>query len=526
MRSISILLTAFLSACGQGAYERPQPQDETPRLVVVLTIDQMRNDYLDLDGEHFSGGFRRLLDGGFRYENAWVDHAMTNSYPGHAAIATGAYPNRHGLVDNSWLEEVDGEWTTVSAGALLRDACAAGAPPAMKVKTIGERVLNAGGKFVAVSSASQIVRAYGGQAAAPVIRLSVDDGGFRTIECYGPEQPDWLTAFNENVMPNYIVDRWDLTAPSEVVSQLRTDASAFEGEAGDDIAFPHEAPTDIENLLSWSYNTPFSDEALFELAKTAIDAEELGQDETPDLIHVSLNTIDNVGHDFGPFSVEQTDNLFRADAALGAFMGALDRMVGEGNWVLALTGDHGAAPAPESREAASIPTARRISGEEVAAVIAAAHQAAGPYAQDDPARVSAVIETLESYDFVEAALTHASIRERAGAGDPIAAVYVNSLIEGKIPRHPFYSDDDGRSIAEFGVMPLLAENVVVDWATSIHGSPYDYDRRVPIVFYGAGVGPGSSERMVRTVDIAPTLMGMIGVAIEDEIDGVVLPVGE
>lgn len=491
---------------------------ERPALVVVVSIDQMRDDQLDLLAGFYRGGFKRLKDEGRRFPAAWVDHATTNSSPGHATIATGAYPRSHGLVDNSWKELRDGSWTRVYAEDMLPancDAPAAEARPGLAVETLGERTIGSGGKFLAISAGREIAKLYADGASRSAVWLSPEDGGFRTTRC--APAPVWLTRFNAEELTSFAADRWERTLPAAASAILRADESPFEGEGGP-FAFPHAAPVDAENRLLWFYDTPAADEAMLALAARAIEAERLGADDAPDLLNVVVNSIDNVGHKFGPFSVEQADALYRLDAALGAFMGGLDRLVGEGRWVLALTADHGAPPAPEAREAKGAPTARRLSEHEVAEIIKAAHEAAAGFAPDDPARVDAVVKAVESYDVVAAALTEARIRERAAAGDKIGRLYEKSLIAGRVFRHPFY-DVDGKGLAEFGVVPLLKEHVVVDWATSVHGSPYDYDRRVPMAFIGGCVAAGASRAEIRTVDLAPTLARLMGFSAPNASDG-------
>ncbi len=55
-----------------------------------------------------------------------------------------------------------------------------------------------------------------------------------------------------------------------------------------------------------------------------------------------------------------------------------------------------------------------------------------------------------------------------------------------------------------------------------HGSPYDQDANVPIIFYGPWVKPGQYTTFTRTVDMAPTLAQIAGVRPLEKLDGVVL----
>ena len=518
LASVFILIVASCSAPQNG----DAISNHTPKLVVVITVDQLRGDLLDINGDDFSAGFRRLLDGGMRYENAWVDHAPTNSYPGHASIATGAHPKTHGFSDNSWKARDGDGWRRVYASNMLPHDCNAEGGAAqgegLLVPTLGERFLASGGKFAAISASRQIARIYAGAARAPVLWLIPEEGGYVTTLCYGAEAPSWVRKFNEETLPNFATGRWDLTLAPEITARLRPDASSFEGEGGPN-AFPHVAAAE-EDPLNWFYDTPAADASALALAIEAIKAERLGQDDTPDLLNVVINTIDNTGHRYGPFSVEQADNLFQLDRNLGDFMTQLDVLVGRNEWTLVLTGDHGAAPAPETLP--DHPTARRVSAEEVEEVIASAHRAADAFGSDDPARYSAAAEAVEAFAFVEKVYVGDEILNAAANGDDTAAIYANSFLADRPARHPFYDSED-KSLADLGLTPVLKEYVVVNWATSIHGSHYDYDRAVPILFYGAGVTPGLSDEFVRTIDIAPTLAALANISSQPRFDGASLP---
>lgn len=523
MKSLRDLVLIMLTIVGCSASENNNADiDTAPKLVVVIAVDQMRNDFLDLYGAEFTGGFRRLLNNGLRYSNAWVDHAPTNSYPGHASIATGAYPRTHGFSDNSWKVREDGKWSRTYSDDTLPHDCdpdgRGGQGEGLFVPTLGERVVAGGGKFVSISASRNIARVYAGKARVPVLWLSPEDGGFITNNCHMSDPPAWVTAFNQEELAGFVTGRWDLSLPADVLARLRPDQSPFEG-GGEAFAFPHIAPADAEEL-DWFYDTPAADASALALAIRAIESENLGQDETPDILNIVINTIDNTGHRYGPFSVEQTDNLFQLDKNLGAFMRELDMKVGKGAWTLVLTGDHGAAPAPEAM--LDHPTARRVTAGEIDAIIAAAHEAAAHYGKGELAGAYAAADVIEAAEFVERVYVGNDLLEAAAKGDVTAAIYANSFIADRPARHPFY-DFEGKGLAELGLTPVLKENVVFNFATSIHGSHYEYDRAVPIVFYGAGVGPGRLEAFARTIDIAPTLMKLIGIDSDELIDGAALP---
>src|SRR5215475_6702939 len=75
-----------------------------PKLVLVLSIDQMRFDYLTRFAPLYKGGFRTLQERGAVFENANYRHASTETGPGHSAILSGRHPSHSGIVGNEWYD--------------------------------------------------------------------------------------------------------------------------------------------------------------------------------------------------------------------------------------------------------------------------------------------------------------------------------------------------------------------------------------------------------------------------------------
>ena len=78
---------------------------ERPRLILQITVDQLRGDLVGRELDRMGkGGFRYLLDKGVVYIDAHHAHANTETIVGHATLATGAYPSAHGMVGNVWYD--------------------------------------------------------------------------------------------------------------------------------------------------------------------------------------------------------------------------------------------------------------------------------------------------------------------------------------------------------------------------------------------------------------------------------------
>jgi hypothetical protein len=260
------------------------------------------------------------------------------------------------------------------------------------------------------------------------------------------------------------------------------------------------------------------------LARAAVADRELGQREATDLLVVVLSQIDDIGHWYGPRSLEQLDALWRLDRALGDFLDFLDETVGENQYVLALSADHSAPAAPEFRTEQGHP-ARRVTAAEVEAADSAANAAAEAAGQDPDARARAVVDVLEALPWVADAMTPADLLAGGDTGE-LTRLYRHSYAPGRVPRYPLFSFRTGESAAaREGVAVRLARDVMLDLDTSVHGSPYRYDRWVPIVLYGAGVVPGCRTAGATTKDVAPTLARLGGIPVPGSVTGRALEVG-
>ena len=494
-----------------------------PTLAIILVVDQLRADLLDRYDPLFVGGLRRLRDEGYRFTNATHDHAMTATAPGHATLATGVYPSRHGIVGNSWQEYVDGTWRSVYSMEDL-DRKILGYPllPGRSSANITRGGLpdwiseaDPGSRVVSISRKDRSAIGLAAKAVGQVYWLLQQEADFVTSDFYASEYPTWVSDFNETTMPlEYSDSVWESTVPPQAEVLTRPDTSVFESN-GEDTAFPHRGvermgSADPRVLNRWRYLlTPFPDRVVVSLALAAVDELDLGQRGRLDYLGISLSQTDLVGHNFGPLSREQLDNLLRVDAELARLFSGLDDTVGAGRWVLALSADHGVLGIPEQ--------------------LAEEGLDAGRLTLDDIGELSEGLRGVlgrlpEGQDPEEAA-------RAALMSDPlVAAVYPFSQVEGGVQVDTFEalfanSHSRTRAIAPAawaGVHVRLRPNVLMGNQRASHGSPYYYDRHVPMIFLGGRVRPGVSSDRVATVDVAPTLAWMTGTRAPGDLDGRIL----
>ncbi len=506
---------------------------ERPSLVVLVVMDQFGANLVERYSSIFQYGFRRLLDEGYHFTRAEQDHAITNTSQGHTTAATGRFPAHHGIVDNSWYAVGDNgkligvvEHPTDSTAPVLGYPQLTGVSPRLRLTDgLGDWILAAHPKARAVTIAQGSGSAIGLAPMDPrgeVYWSSSTARAFVTSTYYTDTYPAWVERFNRQLWPLIAADSvWESAIPPGAESLARRDDVPYEGDQTH-TTFPHRLseetanPADSSQRYAWVRGLPSHDGIILRLVREAVTAERLGRRGVTDYLGVNLSSLDDVGHDYDPWSLEQLDALLRLDREIGELLTFLDAEVGAGRYVIAVTGDHGVATAPEYAAEIGAP-GRRVTRAEIDRLIDAVAALGPPPASYDPALARRVVAVVERFDFVADAMTRDDLEGSAPA-DSFLARYRNSYRPDRVPWFPLRATD-GRTLAPYGVIVRLVEGAMPGYATAVHGSPYDYDRRVPMMIFGAGVSPGSSDDRVRTVDLAPTLAALAGIAVPGDIDG-------
>ncbi|HUF76031.1 MAG TPA: alkaline phosphatase family protein [Longimicrobiales bacterium] len=524
MMRLSVLARLSLAALAAAACQPQTPAPAPPgegTLVVMLVVDQLRPDLLHDYDTLYTGGLRRLLDEGFRFTSATHDHASTETAPGHTTLATGVYPTRHGIVGNTWFVRDGDGWRGVYSMAdpespILGHPEMSGRSAASIWRPgLADWIVERDGdaRVVSISKKDRAAIGLAALARGEVYWLAGEAGVFVTSTYYRGDYPGWITDFNQRVMPEIYADTlWQSIVPPEARALTRPDTSRWELD-GVHSAFPHrpadtgdEGSAEGHNLWRFDY-TPFPDRAVVELTMEAIRALDLGRRGTVDYLGVALSQVDLVGHRFGPGSREQLDNLLRLDAELGRLLDFFDEAVGPGRWLLAFSSDHGVLEIPEHLAEQGVP-AERLNRAHRQQLLDAIQAGMVAWTGQEPVEES-IERSVAALPFVAGAYTYADV-ESATPPDSFAALMAKS-----------HSRERAVDLAErWGVYVRYQPNFLT-WsaAPATHGSPYYYDRHVPLIFLGAGIAPGVSDERVATVDAAPTLAGLAGVAAPGDLDG-------
>lgn len=527
MRSKILLRVALgipMIAFSVNATDNPKP-----RLIVQITADQLRGDLLDRYRTALPNGFGRIEAQGYWIHQGNVDHGLTLSFPGHATLATGMNPAHHGLTANEWWVEKDGKWGEVDVSRdehykLIDAPNKHGISPAnMLVSTLGEwtKRANPHAKSVALGTGNPIPVAYAGHHADAAYWYDSTINEFTTSTYYASRLAPWVEAFNKGALAAFQKPAWTLTVPADQVSLANADDDPNE-RFGRNNTFPHIYASESRSASGgsvptqysvWWDGTPLKDEALLALAAKAVDAEQLGQRHVVDYLAIDLGSTDDVGHDFGPLSLEQFDTLSRLDRALGEFLDHLDATVGKGLYVLALSADHGVIdPTDPGVKGRIVKTA------ELEALLDKVEEAATKDHPSELALKQQIVAILKDANFVADAYTEERLMQPSD--DPFIRLYGNVMRRGLTTNFPLWTNKERpHHPARYNIIVRFKENMIIDAAAAVHGSPYAQDRLVPIIFAGAGIRHGGETAGARTVDVAPTLAAAAGIPVPKSLDG-------
>ena len=503
-----------------------QPADR-PTLVVFITIDQMRADYYDRFGAEFTGGFKRLRDGGAFFPNGVHDHAVTETAPGHAAALSGRFPVHTGIASNS-----DGVNGVLNAQVLGGRVGESASPERFLGTTLVDwmRADDRRTKWLSVSRKDRGAILTIGRSKGDVYWY-LPTGEFTTSQYYASALPAWVQAFNATSPAQAYAGRtWDLlNAPG---TYPEPDAVGFEGSsAGWDITFPHRVPTDPSQAAAVLGNYPFMDELTIRFALHGVRSLSLGSVRNrTDILAVSLSSSDAVGHRFGPDSREVHDQFLRLDRYLGLFLDSLESIVGPGRLLVALTSDHGVTPSPMlkstiypngdgKRVSLDLPwqafqTRLLAMGIDTAAVAIDDGLVAIDFRAFTAARANA--------DSLLAELARDMMRIQGVARvDLMSALAKADTVKDFVARrwlHMYSPQSNVRLIATLTPYSYWQRITL----TATHFSPYDDDANVPVLFWGTGVVPGRFTDPVRVVDMAPTLAAILKIKPLEATDGHIL----
>ena len=519
----SLLGTLFCAAPRPASPPAPSAAAPKPTLVVFITVDQMREDYLDRWHDQLTAGLKRLRDRGAFFTNGHQDHAITETAPGHASTMSGRFPRSTGITRNIGGGVNDTAWRLIGATGL------GAAPFRFRGTTLTDWLTAADPKTRALSVSYKDRGAILpiGRSKQEVYWYAASTGVFTTSIWYRDTLPAWVTAFNARRMPqSYAGKAWELLLPDSAYAEL--DSVPVEIGIGGKITFPYTVPDSVPIAARVLPTFPFMDETTAALALAGVSALELGQGPTTDVLAVSFSATDIIGHAFGPDSREIHDQILRLDRTIGRFIDSLYKLRDSTRIIFALTGDHGIQPWPELNNGRLTPAPLRVNVLPAVQAAETALVAAGG--------------NKAGLDFESGALFIDRKLAKVDAGVVKTAVDSFLAVARRIPgvlradrmsdlaKADFGKDKIARRWVQMFPPDQPVEAVITltegsYWSTypvAQHGTPHDQDTHVPIIFYGAPFKAGRYPQFARTVDMAPTLAQVLGVTPTEPLDGRVL----
>lgn len=528
IKVISFLSMALLGCGTASAQQSNAAAIERPKLVVGIVVDQMRWDYLYRYQKRYTdGGFKRLLGEGFSCENTMIPYVPSVTAIGHTCIYTGSVPSIHGIAGNNFVKDGKKVYCTdddsikpvgTTSGAALMS------PRNLWVSTIGDEMKiasNGRAKVVGVALKDRASILPAGHNPNGAFWFDDQTGCFITSSYYMDRLPKWVEAFNDKRLPEqYLSQKWNTLYPKNTYTESTTDENEYENgiREGVKATLPLNLP---ELYKKYGYgiirNTPFGNSLTLDMAKAAIDGEQLGADDETDLLTVSCSSTDYIGHQVGTHAIETEDTYLRLDKAIADFLTYLDSKVGKGNYLVFLSADHGAMNNAAFLQDRRIPAGSwdaSATAKKLNHVLAKEYPEAGD-----------IVKTVMNYQVF---FNRDVIKSKQLDFDNIKQTVVNVLKEDpsvlyacdmakasteSIPEEVKSRIINGYNRERSGdVVIILKPNFYAHGMKGTdHGAWNSYDTHIPLVFMGWGIKHGATTKQTFMTDIAPTIAAMLHV---------------
>lgn len=531
MRYVVILALVVLAVSGPNNAQGQRPSAPAapakPRLVVLISVDQMRGDYVDRYQHQWSKGLRRLVTEGAWFRQADYPYYNTVTCAGHFSIGTGTVPAVHGMVLNQWWERNnsllaactdDQNEKLISYGGPVQSL--GNSAKNLMTTTLSDELRlqsSPAPRIVSLSLKARSAIGLGGRRPDAVIWNDELSGEWVTSSAFAKQTaPFFADYIAKHPLSKEIGRVWERSLPRD---QYLSDGSDLGRKATDLPSgdFPHIVKNRSETGVftdAWE-SSPFSDAYLNGLAMAALDGLKMGRGPGLDYLSISFSALDKVGHDYGPDSHEVQDVLVHLDAQIGLLLDKLDKDVGRGHYVVGLTADHGVAPVPERLQAQGFDAGRINITEIGRSVDEVLTRELGPGSY----RTRVIYNDVYFNDGVYAKLQANAVAMNAvldvmRKAPGVWRVYRKEELHVTDPltRAPALSHYEGRS----GDIKMLGRAYwITSSDTTTHGTGHRYDTHVPVMLFGYRVKPGEYLNAASPIDLAPTLAMLSGVTLPD-----------
>ncbi|MEZ4857023.1 MAG: alkaline phosphatase PafA [Gelidibacter sp.] len=510
---------------------------ERPKLVVGIVVDQMRYDYLTRFYNKFSDhGFKRMINEGFNCKNNQYNYVPTKTGPGHASIFTGTTPKYHGIIGNDWYDKAlkqnvncvqDDDVEPV--GTTSKDAKMS--PQRMLTTTFADEnrlFTQMRGKTIGISIKHRGAILPSGHTANAAYWLDYDHdgtGNWVTSSFYMKDLPQWVKDFNNSDATESYFKVWntlyDINTYTESGSDLNTFERIFKGK--ETATFPYDLATLRKQNGNYKIiaESPFGNSLITDFTIKAIDAEALGKDDITDVLTVSYSSTDKVGHDFGPNSKEIEDTYIRLDLDLARLFNALDEKVGKGNYTVFLTADHAAPNVPSYLKSEKIPSGlfdEKTMQNELNTYLKETYNVSDLIVSRANNQLFLDHQKIED-NHLNLQTIKEELSQKLVTYNLIDKVYITSAInqfegpEGYLEtmlRNGHNQKRSGDILYVFN--PEVFKDTSWNRTGTDHGTAFNYDTHVPLLFFGKGIKHGQTFQRTEITDVAPTISALLDIS--------------
>lgn len=462
--------------------------------MLAIMVDQFRYDYLTRFRTDYTAGFDKLLISGAVFTSARYEHFPTVTAVGHSTFLSGATPSISGIIGNDWYDRDEGhEVTSVSDARTKRlggPQTEGASPHRLLVSTVGDELKIADhgkSRVIGISLKDRAAILPAGHMANAAYWYDSETGGFVSSTFYFADLPGWVKDFNHG-----------------------HPADQFAGVTW----LTHKLPSGAKQLYTAVEDSPFGNDLVERFAERALEAEQLGKHDAPDILAVSFSSNDIIGHEVGPDAPEVREVSIHTDKLLGRLFQAIDRQVGAENVLVVLSADHGVAPLPELDAVRHMPGGRIPSGSILKAVQDALNKRYG--------EAKWILSGSDANIYFDEAL----IAQKKLDPDEVGRVAARAAMEQphvfrvytreQLAHDAALEDQVGRRVLNGFYARRSADlQVLVEpyWIFprngASHGTTFSYDAHVPLIFMGRGIRPGRYYQPVMVNDVAPTLAAIL-----------------
>ncbi len=506
-------------------------QNQKPKLVVGIVVDQMRYDYLTrFESKYGEGGFKRMINEGFNCKNNHFNYIPTKTGPGHASVFTGTTPKYHGVIGNYWYDKEEKEMVYCAGddsvmGVGTNPKLERMSPHRMKTTTFADEnrlFTQMRGKSIGISIKDRgAILPAGHSANAAYWFRGRDEGSFVSSTYYMETLPDWVQKFNDSKVVESYLKEWNTLYDIESYSESGDDLNAFEkGFKGKETAtFPYDLKQLSKTNMGYDIIkvSPYGNSLVTDFAIRTVKAEQLGKDDITDVLAVSFSSTDYIGHNFGVNSKEIQDTYLRLDKDLERFFNVLDIEVGEGEYTVFLTADHGAIEVPAYLQSAKIPAGYLELPER--------KKRFNKFLTDTYGTTEIVEDISNNQIFLnrdklKALALNVKDVQRAIVDEQITYPHVSKAYTATTMSSLNFTTGI-ESLLQMGYNQKRSGDVIIvddpsyisyGKTGSTHGSGLNYDTHVPLLFFGKGIKSGHIYSKTEITDIAPTISALLGVS--------------